>query len=134
MRVGGNVALDEVSRVGDVLPHTAGDGALGERAKKRDMDSQIRHEMLETLVLAGIVQLVPALERKQPCVIVRGHLDCASPSCQVDLGHLRPCQFLWVEDRLGRSVELAGEAVTELDACNVWPCRKRTHLRSGDVR
>jgi hypothetical protein len=90
--------------------------------------------MLATLVLADVVQLVPALKGKQTSVVVRDHLDRASPCGQVYLGHLRPRQFFGVEDRLGRSVELAGEAVTELDARNVWPRRKRAHLGSGDVR
>jgi hypothetical protein len=37
MRVGGDKTLDEVRRVGQVLADTAGDGALGERAEKRDV-------------------------------------------------------------------------------------------------
>jgi len=72
--------------------------------------------MLATLVISDVVQLVPTLKGKQTAVVVRDHLDRASPCGQVYLGHLRPRQFLGVEDRLGRSVELASEAVTELDA------------------
>ena len=37
MRVSGYITLDEARRVGKVLPDTAGDRALGERAKKWDV-------------------------------------------------------------------------------------------------
>src|SRR5271156_6774001 len=90
--------------------------------------------MLATLVISDVVQLVPALKGKQSGVVIRDHLDRASPCGQVYLGHLRPREFLGVEDRLGRSAQLASETVTELDACRAWPARKRAHLRGGDVR
>jgi len=37
MRVSSYITLDEVRRIRKVLPDAAGDRALGERAKKRDM-------------------------------------------------------------------------------------------------
>jgi hypothetical protein len=37
MRMGSDKALDEVRSVGEVLADTAGDGALSERAEKRDV-------------------------------------------------------------------------------------------------
>ena len=82
------------------------------------------YEMLAALALAGVVQLVPAIKGKQPFVIVRDHPDGASASGQVYLGDLGPGEFFGVEDHLGWSVELAGEAVTEFDTGAVRPCRK----------
>jgi hypothetical protein len=104
MRVGGDKTLDEVRRVCKVLADTAGDRALGDRAENWDVGPEIRLEMLGTLVLADIVELVPALKGKQPCVVVGDHPDGAPASGQVYLGDLRPGQFFRVEDHLGRSV------------------------------
>jgi hypothetical protein len=134
MRVGSDKTLDEVRRVGKVLSDTAGDRSFGERAEKWDVGPQVRLEMLGTLVLAHIVQFVPALKGKQPCVVVGDHPDGAPASGQVYLCHLGPGQFLRVEDHLGRSVELAGEAVAELYARGLRACRERAHLGCRDVR
>jgi hypothetical protein len=134
MRVGGDKMLDEVSRVRKVLADTAGDRSLGDRAEKRDVGPEIRLEMLGALVLSHIVQFVPALKRKQPCVVVGDHPDGAPASGQVYLGHLGPGQFFGVEDHLGGPVELASEAVTELDARSLRAHRERAHLGRRDVR
>jgi hypothetical protein len=134
MRVGGDKSLNEVRRVGKVLADTAGDRPLGERAEERDVGPKVCLEMLGTLVLAHIVQFVPALKGQQPCVVVGDHADGAPASGQVYFGYLGPGQFFGVEDHLGRSVELAGEAVTELDARSLRPRGERAYLGRRDVR
>jgi hypothetical protein len=68
------------------------------------------------MVVAHVVQLVPALKRKQPPVVVGDHPDGAPASGEVYLGHLGPGQFFRVQDHLGGPVELASEAVAELNA------------------
>jgi len=90
--------------------------------------------MLGALVLAYVVQLVPALKGKQPCVVVRDHPDGAPASGQIYLGHLGPRQPFGVEDHLGWPVELASEAVTELDPRSTRARRERANLGRRDVR